>query len=460
MSLWRTSAAPRPEPSTGNLSPAWAPALATLLTASFAVFVTTFWLRPRTLSTVFGGALLAISFTWLLSALSAWVGYALLRFQSGRRLPHSPWLLPALAVWLVPVGAMLRINSPLAALPAMALAASVAILLRRAPAGPVPATISHEWPAFALLPPGPRRTGTLTFALMLQAGVAAIFMQRPIYAAAFFAVTAAMAATRTTRRQFLFKPGLTITAATLLTVFAFLQLLPGLPGGSASAFAKTGATPKRPTTEDPGRRANLRPMDDGHIGIILYPEEQKHITLVPPLAAGQQALFTKERTPLSIPFYGAYWFFRPPDHRPPPDSLVTRGKPTDFKLTAQGMRPLNMEARQNLGTMIDFACCRRLDIYIQNGDRYPATIGLEVTLINSTLPGIAEVSLGTQRLTSLSAPGPGDDRIPTPETIQYNIPSATPFRQFDEIRTVFRLSPARMSRSAMVSIDRFVLVPR
>ena len=190
--------------------------------------------------------------------------------------------------------------------------------------------------------------------------------------------------------------------------------------------------------------------------MILLPEPQKTVTLVPPLPSMPSDLFdAKHQQPLTIPFYGAYWFFKPPDTKPPKDSLVTHGTPAETTFFAPDARPIIMEAHQNLGKLIDIACCREIRIEIRNADRYPGTVSLELILVDTRAGQEGSVSLGAQPVTS--APDP---HAPVKETLSYLISRHEIIRKFDELMIRFPRQRTRMNRSAKIAIDRFILIPR
>jgi hypothetical protein len=121
--------------------------------------------------------------------------------------------------------------------------------------------------------------------------------------------------------------------------------------------------------------------------------------------------------------------------------------------------PLLMEAHQKLETPIDLLCCSRIQLEIVNGDRYPGTLSLELVLLNTEAGFSRPQSLGSAAVTSkpnLSR----DPVVPLRETLDFTVPPEPSIDQFTELKVVFRRSRSRMDKSAKVSIDRFVLIPR
>ena len=133
-----------------------------------------------------------------------------------------------------------------------------------------------------------------------------------------------------------------------------------------------------------------------HLGIYLWPEEKKETTLVPPLPSlGRMAFGKDHKTPLTIPFYGAYWFFRSPFHQPPFGSLVVHGSPAVRQFLSNDGSPLWEEAHQNLLTSFDLTCCRGIEVDVTNADRQPELVDMELSLVDA---GSSGARLGWNRL--------------------------------------------------------------
>ena len=136
-------------------------------------------------------------------------------------------------------------------------------------------------------------------------------------------------------------------------------------------------------------------------GIVLWPDHPETVKLVAPRAPTRNPFaFGARASILSIPFHGVYWVFQAPDSQPSPQSHLAHGSPDMFNIRSTDGRPLRLEARQNLGTLIDLACCSDIRVAIQNTDRYPGTVSLELILRNTTLPDTPSQSLGTAMVAS------------------------------------------------------------
>jgi hypothetical protein len=246
----------------------------------------------------------------------------------------------------------------------------------------------------------------------------------------------------------------------LIAVGLFAYLMRGGAGGSQGATGR--AAEQNPPPADP--TAGTAPGGE-FTGVILIPEVQKHVTLVPPLPELPSDVFKKpDDNPLSIPFYGVYWFFRPPDPRPPLNSVTVRGTPEDFRFRSMGRAPLRMEAHQNLGKLFNLSCCSRIEVAIHNventGERRAEPGGrelarVELILANSSDPlergGVPPESLGMQAVD-------GSEH----QMLSFMVRSSSGLRQFDEltVRIIRGWMLSGSDRSARISVERFVLVPR
>lgn len=227
-------------------------------------------------------------------------------------------------------------------------------------------------------------------------------------------------------------------------------------GGSQSAApdSSVGAS-QQPAQPSPSTASEVD-IAGQYTGVILWPDVKPVTMLVAPVAATPFSIGALAQ-PLSIPFAGEYWMFRRPLLRPPPNSLVRRGTPTDLHFKTSDGRHLQVEARQRLERPIDMACCTGLQVAISNADPLPGTISLQVILADRA--GLVTLDLGA----SAVATHPGADagqKTAAPEVLRFAFPRAPALDHFDEIRVIFHRALGRMNRSARVSIERFVLVPR
>jgi hypothetical protein len=202
---------------------------------------------------------------------------------------------------------------------------------------------------------------------------------------------------------------------------------------------------------------------DSYPGMILRPEIKDYVRIVPPLARRRVSdgkPNERREDPVSIPFYGAYWFFRVSDKTLPADAVESRGNPalTSFKTT--DFTPICMEARQNFGSLIDLSCCRAIELVISNRDRRPGTVAVELILRNTRLPGQARQSLGILPVNSTLRWFSGDDRPPVVEVLSFRLPAQSAIQRFDEAIIRFELRSPRQPWSAKIAIEKFRLIPR
>ena len=198
-------------------------------------------------------------------------------------------------------------------------------------------------------------------------------------------------------------------------------------------------------------------------GVILWPPLKDYVTIVPPVPRGR-VLDTdgniKRSKPVTIPFFGAYWFFRTSDGGLPPDSFKSRGDPASISFRSTDFTPLSMEARENVGSLIDLNCCKTIQVIITNGDRHPGTVSLELILVNTTVAERPSQSLGKVPVNSTLHWKPADHRLPVTEILSFSIPPHSAIERFDELVIRFELGSPRQNRSAMMAIDRLRFIPR
>lgn len=247
----------------------------------------------------------------------------------------------------------------------------------------------------------------------------------------------------------------TILAVMLILIGAFAYLARGFSGSSGGAGRAASAEKAADDASHGGA------VGGDFVGVILIPEAQRTVTLVPPLPAMRAAVFKNpDDPPLTIPFFGVYWFYRPPDSRPPPTSITLHGKPEDLRFRSVGLAPLNMEGHQNLGKLFDTGCCSAIQVAIHNAEGRSLPAGVELVLANSSVhpePGVLAESLGVQTVD-------GSEH----QTLNFTMPSKG-LQQFDDLTVRILRGPIFMTpsgprmhsnSSARISIERFILVPR
>lgn len=203
--------------------------------------------------------------------------------------------------------------------------------------------------------------------------------------------------------------------------------------------------------------------DESYPGMILRPIIEEHSPIVPPVPRRrileEKSSNWKRDDPISIPFYGAYWYFRASDGTLPPDSIESRGDPATMSFKTTDFTPIAMEARQSFGALIDLSCCRSVELVISNGDRRPATVTVELILTDTRLSGQPQQSLGVIAVNSSLRWSPDDNRPPVTETLNFRVPPHAAIRSFDEAKIRFQMGSPRERWSAKIAVLKFRLIP-
>jgi hypothetical protein len=195
----------------------------------------------------------------------------------------------------------------------------------------------------------------------------------------------------------------------------------------------------------------LRPLIDDH-SLIVSPVAKRTVLEEKPHA--------QKDDPVSIPFYGAYWYFRASDGGLPADSIESRGDPASMSFKTTDFTPIAMEARQSFGTLIALSCCRAVELTISNGDHRPGTVAVELILTNTRLPGKPQQSLGICPVNSSLRWSADDDRPPVTETLNFRIPAHAAIKNFDEATIRFQMGSPRERWSAKIAVLKFRLIPQ
>jgi len=398
---------------------------------------------------------LATRFTipvFLTSGAAAWVAAHAVTPASGRAAIERAIGVACAATWLPPVVIFFSQRSPWIAVIALGLATvlSRSLLLR---------SDSHRENSGTRVP-------AFFIAVFFQAGLAAAVVQDWRVAAAALATAAFVLTWVLTTRSAWTRPAergkkarrFWVVPAFLAITFSAGGLTPYLAhhGGSGGGGWSPGPQAEEAQQEAKDGKWRGVVIGESYPGVILWPDvEEKFVTLVPPLPALGRNLFARKQVDsLSIPFYGAYWFFRGPG-QPPKNSLVTHGDPSKLSFRSTDLRPLAVEARQNFGKLIDTNCCHSIEVAIRYRDRWPGTVGLELILRNTVAVEKPAQSLGIQPVLSVRW---SENLPPVEENIAFQMAAARPLRQFDEVTVRFHLAPPRSDRSAKIAIRRFVFV--
>jgi hypothetical protein len=237
-------------------------------------------------------------------------------------------------------------------------------------------------------------------------------------------------------------PSLIETARLVLREFFYGEEPPG-HGGTGPAFR---------SAPDPVETGAF----GGFPGVILWPEIKPVVTLVAPLPElGSNPFAGRKSQPLSIPFGGEYWLYRFPFDHPPSNSYRKRGNPSKLSFSTTDQTALQMQAHQTLDVPLDTNCCRAIQVEIVNADRFPGTLSLELELIDGRPMMPKQLSLGIQPVRSQPDPA-----TPMREILEFAVPDTPPFEQFTTLQVIFHRARSRADKSARISIERFMLLPR
>lgn len=388
--------------------------------------------RPYSWPGLLAASSISVTFAFLACALTIRLVYTLMaRTPSGVVVRVS-----AIASCFAPLAVLLRQRSTVAPLLAAFLVWAISMLVFTGSVDNVP---------------GKKFAGSLGAAILLQIGIAAALGDESLIAALALGLAAAPLAWRILQERNLRGPssGVTVSIALLLMTLGLTRYLPvhfGFAGGEGEV---PGADSKK-SAPVPGYYAGGK-----YRGVVLIPEEEEHIILVPPLPMMGRNPFLAHKDPIGIPFYGVYWFFQAPDREPNEDAYRVKGTPDHVAFRSADRTPLKMEAHQNLGRLIDIDSCSRIDITVRNADPYPGSISLELILENTSLGDFHWQSLGVLPIVSRA-----DADNPMLETLSFKIPPYPRIQQFDELTIRFQRASYRATKSAKLAIDRFFLVPR
>jgi hypothetical protein len=417
----------------------WLPPTVGLFTAAIVSVLTSAPpARPYSWPGLLAASFISVTFAFLACVLAMRLAYAVM--------PGKPEgivvRISAIATCFAPLVILLRQRSILASLLAAFLVWTIAVLVFTGSVDNAP------WKKFA---------GSLGVAILLQLGIAAALGEQSLIAVLALGLAAAPLTWRVLQERSLRGPSsrVTVSIALLLMTLGLTHYLPvhfGFAGGASGDVS--GADSRKKSAPVPGFSVGGK-----YRGVVLIPEEEEHVILVPPLPMMGRNPFLVHKDPIGIPFYGVYWFFQAPDREPNEDAYRVKGTPDHVAFRSADRTPLKMEAHQNLGRLIDIDSCSRIDITVRNADPYAGSISLELILENTSLGEFHRQSLGVLPIVSRA-----DADHPMLETLSFKIPPHPPshigLQQFDELTIRFQRASYRATKSAKLAIDRFFLVPR
>jgi hypothetical protein len=402
------------------------------------------------------------------------VSWVFLHFLGKGTLPFGRLLLSCGVPWvLLPsIVLLLHLRSPWASLMMVVVSvASAASLHQLVPADLAsPELHKQESTSFGLLPVS--HSG-IWLALAIAAGLegAAIpfvagwlVAAGLLLAAAIFALLwqrASASSREAQARQNDRAPAKLALAFLLAVLVSTIALIPKLSGGWPGSGNHGLSGKNGRGREASAARGQVRNVaaGSGYKGIILWTVPKKKEIVAPaPLSLLPAA--GSSRRPVVIPFDGPYWYFQVPHRSPGRNAHIVHGDPTGANIRSTSLLPLIMEAHQSLGSSIDLASCRELEVDIRNGDNIPGNILLGVTLTDSRRPGKPSMLLGERAVTSSQLGHFTVKAAPVDEALRYAIPLLRPIGKFDEITVDYVPAPDRAIIGAKIAIQQFVLVPR
>jgi hypothetical protein len=450
----------------GQYLPSWTwtlPAVAALIGAGIAAWLALRLSRPHPLtwSSLLGTAARYVLTAQLAAIFSGSIAYAILKHRGASLRWRSVLRGTAAMAWLPPLVLFLTQGSWWAAMATVIVVASAATLaysglradLESGAQKAVPLDFLAARPAVPFLR---QMLPALTAAICLDSVLFAILANRPLVASAMCGLSAGITSwqwnswiyPRQHRKPARFLP----LAFWIMTAIAFTA------GGLTRYLGEDGAIGFRAAYRAPIPSSSNLPAQRA---IILFEDKRPEKLLIPPRPSFALKISARTKPqPLNIPFNGVYWLFQPPDREPGKDSSRERGDPTQLSFYSNNGRPLLMEARQNLGSLIDLRCCSEILVTIKNSEPRWRSIALHVTLANTILAGAPSVKLSAAKADSQLTDGLENRGQPGQQTLAFAIPASAAIAQFDEVIVIFDRPGRTTTSSAKVAIQGFVLMPR
>ncbi len=408
---------------------------------------------------------------WVWSAAIAFLLYLTVPLDDRESTLPQALRTSAVAVWFAPAMILLTNFSPATVPASLALVVTATRLLysewRSIHPAAEPALTAPPGLLFGdYLAPAPlfRREflTALTVSLALQLAATARLFRHPLAAGALLAMTAASLTLFAMTSGVLPQERPRSLPQTLLGILLTIFLAAGLTvgglrvrgfhgSGDSSGSAPQSSIPTK--TVSGGAAAPLRPIPSAlgtFPGVILRPDPKPYARLVEPPPVRKGIGISLPRT-YAIPFDGEYWMYRFLYQRPPASSLQEHGSPDHLSFSTVDRWPLLMEAHQKLDQPLDLSC-RAVRVDIWNADPHSGTMSLELDALGNK----GWTTIGIEPVRSVPAQE-GGQVVAAPETLEF--PLHSPVHDCMELKVVFVRDPSRMPHSAMIAIDRFVLVP-
>jgi hypothetical protein len=189
-------------------------------------------------------------------------------------------------------------------------------------------------------------------------------------------------------------------------------------------------------------------------GVVLRKKEKTQSAAVLNIPLPSQLFLGPRRPSNVIPFTGVYWLFRPPAPRPPTDAAIRDSSPLETRFVTTDGGAIQMEAHQRLNPPVDIGPWGRIVVSLTNAEPAAAPLYANLILFDAAGGHGASQDLGLTD-TALNI-GPAQHR----NTLEFVIPAMPALRRFDEIEVVFHLGYFGNSRSARVTVENFILLPK
>lgn len=464
------------EETSQTLAPVTLPLLGSLLlTGAVAYLFCTLPARPSlTWLSLLGSAFLYVLLAATVHALAVWVICRV--FREHIEIPFRPlilgfWMAPA---WLPLLVLLIKEHSIWVAFVPPLISIFAALFLMRwkssvekqaaAPDSGTPSLFQLREPASLLRSVLP---AALT-SIALEAGAIALLLGYSLWAGGLFALCAVLllwalpikSRTEEAARRTQVSRRSLITGSLLVFLLTGVALIPFLrPSPLTEGLKRWIRIPQvEALTSLPKINAKSQTYG-GYSGFILILPPKSREKIVPPAPVSRTSFSSVRAEPTIIPFDGAYWYFKAPDHRPRANARVVHGEPTKVNIHSTDLQALKMEAHQYLGNPIELSCCRVLRLAIQNADDRAGEISIEVLLTHTAGKGSFTQSLGTLVVPSSEGKHITLGRPPVDEALNFPIPPSAHGREFDEITVAIKPSWERMLAGAHIAVQHFELVP-
>lgn len=433
-------------------------------------------LGQQSLARLIGEALLYVTLAWVCAAAITLCIYLVVSLADLKLLIRASVRSSVSAMWFAPAIVLLSAGSAAAVAASILLVVSATRILvsqwipmgaeiRPAPAGLRLDLMFYsaelEQASFSL-----NSIPVLAVSFAIQAGMVAALWHYWLLAAALFAAgTAILTSLSIVTGAYQPEKVPTLPLSMFSVVLTFL-LAAALSVGGVRALREKAASsepdPKYPAKQSAPRvtrliikvaapaNATVEIGGGSFPGVVLLTEVKPEVTLILPPSPHTGVFGSMLAGPVGIPFSGEYWMFKPPLARPPANSFVRRGSPSELSFITTDGAPMEMAARQNMGYAIDVKCCSKIQLVISDADRYPGTVSLELILINTEASETQFESLGTSLVNPYASHG---------DIVSFPIPSFTKLQRFDEVEVLFHRDRFRADKSARISIERLTLVP-